>query len=137
MVLRSLLLVVSAGLVVSACGSSHGPWTDPSGNIASSGIIVEYEGFKRCGTQDVVFLEFVGHTYANDPTAALGTLVGDSGAVLTFSDRAELPPDAAAGGYRHSIREVWVAESDVEDYLYLVYDDQRVERWPRAEVPCE
>jgi hypothetical protein len=52
-------------------------------------------------------------------------------------DQAELPVDAVASGYRHNIREVWVAQSDFDDYLYLVFDDDRVERWPRAEIPCE
>ena len=137
MVLRQGLLVGLAVLALSGCASSHGPWTDASGNIASSGIIVEYNGFNRCGTQDVVFIEYAGRTYANDPAGVLGPLTSGGGGLLTFSDQAELPPDAQASGYRHNIREVWIAESDVEDYLYLVYDDERVERWPRAEIPCE
>ena len=137
MVLRRITLAGLAVLVLSACASTHGPWTDPSGNVASSGIIVEYEGFVRCGTQDVVFIEYAGRTYTQDPDGVLGALKGRGGESLTFSDNAQLPSDAVASGYRHSIREVWVAESAVEDYLYLVYDDERVERWPRAEVPCE
>jgi len=136
MVLRRVALAGLTVLGLSACASSHGPWTDPSGNLAASGIILEYDGFNRCGTQGVVFIAYAGRTYARDPTGALGALAGRSGA-LTFSDRAELPSDAVASGYRHSIREVWIAESEVDDYLYLVYDDQRVERWPRAEIPCE
>jgi hypothetical protein len=137
MVLRKGALAGLAVLTLSACGSSHGPWTDPSGNLASSGIIVEYEGFNRCGTQDVVFIEYAGRTYAKDLTGVLGALKGRNGGLLTFSDAARLPLDAVASGYRHNIREVWVAQSDVDGYLYLVYDDQRVERWPRAESPCE
>lgn len=137
MVLRRIALAGLAVLVLNACASTHGPWTDPSGNVASSGIIVEYEGFVRCETQDVVFIEYAGRTYAQDPDGVLGVLNGRGGESLTFSDHAQLPSDAVASGYRHSIREIWVAESDVEDYLYLVYDDERVERWPRAEVPCE
>ena len=137
MVLRRTVLPLAVALVLSACGSSHGPWTDPSGNHASSGIIVEYEGFNRCGTKDVVFLEYAGRTYAKDLSGALGTLTDGGGRSLTFDEPAELPADAVASGYRHNIREVWVAQSDVDDYLYLVYDDQRVERWPRAEIPCD
>jgi hypothetical protein len=137
MVLRQAAVVLLAALTLTACANSHGPWTDPSGNIASSGIIVEYDGFARCGMQDVVFIEYVGRTYANDPTGALGALESRSGAPLSFTDQAELPVDAMASGYRHSIREVWVAQSDFDDYLYLVFDDERVERWPRAEIPCE
>ena len=137
MVLRRFVVVALAALVLGACGNSHGPWTDPSGNVASAGIIVEYDGFNRCGMQDVVFIEFAARTYANDPTGVLGPLEAASGALLTFRDQAELPADAVATGYRHEIREVWVADSDREDYLYMVFDDDRVERWPRAEVPCE
>lgn len=137
MVLRRTVLILVAVIAVSACGATHGPWTDPSGNIASSGIIVEYEGFNRCGTQDVVFIEYAGRTYADDPTGALGPLSAESGESLTFKDQAQLPSDAVASGYRHTFREVWVAESDLEKYLYVVFDDERVERWPRAEVPCE
>ncbi len=137
MVLRRVAVAFLAAAALSACANSHGPWTDPSGNIASSGIIVEYDGFARCGTEDVVFIEYVGRTYANDPTGALGPLESQSGAPLTFLDQAELPVDAVASGYRHNIREVWVAQSDFDDYLYLVFDDDRVERWPRAEIPCE
>ena len=130
-------MALLAGLALSACGSTHGPWTDASGNAASSGIIVEYEGLNRCGTQDVVFIKYAGRTYANDPAGVLGRLTSASGGSLTFSDRGDLPRGARASGYRHSIREVWIAESDVEDYLYLVFDDERVERWPRAEIRCE
>lgn len=137
MVLRRVAIAALAALALSACGSSHGPWIDPSGNLASAGIIVEYEGFPRCGTQDVVFIEYAGRTYAKDPEGSLGPLKSRSGGLLTFSDQADLPIGAVASGYRHSIREVWVAEAEVEDYLYVVYDDHRVERWPRAEVPCE
>lgn len=137
MVLTRRLLVGLTVLALSACSSSHGPWTDSSGNIASAGIIVEYNGLNRCGTQDVVFIEYAGRTYANDPDGVLGPLTSRSGGPLTFGDHAELPADARASGYRHSIREVWIAEPDVEDYLYLVYEDDRVERWPRAEIPCE
>jgi hypothetical protein len=85
----------------------------------------------------VVFIEYVGRTYANDPTGALGPLTGSSGRSLTFKNQAQLPTDATASGYRHTIREVWVAGSDLEEYLYIVFDDERVERWPRAESPCD
>ena len=84
-----------------------------------------------------VTLTDAGRTYAKDLEGALGLLKSRSGAILVFSEEADLPPDALASGYRHEIREVWVAESDIEVYLYVVYDDQRVERWPRAEIPCE
>ena len=137
MVLRRLALVLMATVAVGACGATHGPWTDPSGNLASSGIIVEYKGFNRCATEEVIFIEYVGRTYANDPTGALGPLTASSGRSLTFYNQAELPTDAIASGYRHKIREVWVAGSDLEDYLYIVFDDDRVERWPRAEALCD
>jgi hypothetical protein len=135
-VLRRVAVALVAVVALGAC-ASHGPWTDPSGNIASGGIIVEYDGFRQCGTQDVIFLEYVGRTYAKDLTGALGTLTSPSGAALTYSDDADLPGDAVPSGYRHEVREVWVAQSNIEDYLYVVYDDQRAERWPRAEIPCE
>jgi len=136
MVLKRIAPALAIVLALSAC-ESHGPWTDPSGNPASGGIIVEYDGFNQCGTQSVVFIEYVGRTYAKDLEGVLGPLESPSGGMLAFSEDAELPPGAVASGYRHETREVWVAESDVEDYLYLVYDDQRVERWPRAEIPCD
>ncbi len=44
MVLRRTALTLMAVLVLTAC-DTHGPWTDPSGNLASGGIIVEYDGF--------------------------------------------------------------------------------------------
>ena len=137
MVLRRTALILVAALAVSACGATHGPWTDPSGNLASSGIIVEYGGFNRCGTEDVIFIEYVGRTYANDPTGALGPLTASTGRSLTFRNQAQLPTDAVASGYRHTFREVWVTQSDLEEYLYIVFDDERVERWPRAEVVCD
>jgi hypothetical protein len=135
-ILRRIALALVVVVMVSGC-TEHGPWTDPSGNLASGGIIVEYGGFKQCGTQDVVFLEYVGRTYAKDFEGVLGDLTSPSGALLTYNDDADLPGDAEPSGYRHSIREVWVALSDIEDYLYIVYDDGRAERWPRAEIPCE
>ncbi len=83
-----------------------------------------------------MFIEYVGRTYAKDLDSALGALENPLGGLLTFSEDAELPADAVASGYRHGFREVWVAESDIEDYLYLVFDDDRVERWPRRKSPA-
>lgn len=137
MVLRRVALAAML-LVIAGCSiNQHGPWLTPSGQIVSNAIMVEFDGFKECDTDQVTFIRFVDRQYAKDPQGQLGELRDAAGNVLTFAILDGPPSGAEATGVRHQQREIWRNQADVEDYLYIVYDDGKTERWPRAEVRCE
>ncbi|MGH8875156.1 MAG: hypothetical protein ACRDVM_07890, partial [Acidimicrobiia bacterium] len=100
--------------------------------------VIEFEGLSACVQEDVVFLRFFGDQYANDPMGVLGTLrsVDGDGRVLTFARLDEIPEGAEPTGIHHDEREIYLTDEQ-EDYLYIEVGDTHVERWPRAEVPCE
>lgn len=130
-------LVLLAVIAVGCATNRYGPWYTPSGNQVSSSIMVEFEGFKDCGTDEVVFIRFLGKQYASDPQGQLGTLRSADGMVLSFAELDGPPAGAEATGVRHQDREIWRSSADIENYLYVVYDSGFTQRWPRAEARCE
>lgn len=128
-----MLLLVLAGCSI----NQHGPWLTPSGQVVSNAIVVEFDGFRECNTDKVTFLRFVDRQYAKDPQGQLGELRDAAGNLLTFAVLDRPPSGAEATGVRHQQREIWKNDADIEDYLYIVYDGGKTERWPRAEVACE
>ncbi|HZJ48984.1 MAG TPA: hypothetical protein VFD97_08145, partial [Acidimicrobiia bacterium] len=94
-------------------------------------------GFKDCGTDNVVFIRFLGRQYAYDREGQLGTLTAADGSVLTYAELSGPPSGAEATGIRHQEEEIWRSSADIADYLYIVYDSGFTQRWPRAEGGCE
>jgi hypothetical protein len=137
-VLRRRLILGVLALVLAGCSTNQfGPWYTPSGDIVSNGIMVEFQGFKECDTDKVVFIRFLGRQYAHDPEGQLGTLTADDGTVLTYAEFDSTPGGLDPTGVRHKDEEIWQGQSDVESYLYIVRDGGLTERWPRAEVSCQ
>jgi hypothetical protein len=137
---RPLVLVtIVLALALGACAPSvHGPWRNSSGQIVSNAAIVEFDGFNRCGHRSITFFRFFDRQYAKDPRNVLGDLRSPTtGELLTFANDATLPSGAEPTGFTHRNRAIWVDEAAIDDYLYIVIDDQVVERWPRAEQRCE
>jgi len=135
--IRRIGLVLIVLLVAGCATNRYGPWYSPNGNLVSNSIVVEFQGFKDCGTDKVVFIRFVGRQYAHDPEGRLGTLTADDGTVLTYAELDGPPAGAEATGVRHQDQEIWRSSADIENYLYIVYDSGLTQRWPRAEVRCE
>lgn len=129
----SLLLVATVG----ACGfNSRGPWIDEHGRALQGNEVIEYDGFASCDQERVVFLEFFGDKYAKDELGRLGPLASIvDGEPLAFAALDLLPASAEATGITHAGREIFVGD-DRPDYLYIRLPNGRVERWPRAEIPC-
>lgn len=137
---RPLVLVaIVLALALGACAPSvHGPWRNSSGQIVSNASIVEFDGLNRCGHRSITFFRFFDRQYAKDPRRVLGDLVSPvTGDLLTFENDAALPPGAEPTGFTHRNRAIWVDDGTIDDYLYIVIDDEIVERWPRAEQRCE
>jgi hypothetical protein len=131
------LLLVAVVLTASGCAINHfGPWYTPAGNLVSNSIMVQFQGFKKCGTDKVVFIRFLGKQYAQDPEGQLGTLTDPDGTVLTYAEFDSPPPGLEATGVRHEDREIWRSPADIDQYLYVVYDGGFTQRWPRAETSC-
>ncbi|NIA23959.1 MAG: hypothetical protein GWP04_00150 [Gammaproteobacteria bacterium] len=135
--IRRIGLIFILLLVASCATNRYGPWYTPAGNIVSNSIMVEFEGFKDCGTDKVVFIRFLGRQYAHDREGQLGTLTAPDGTVLTYAELDGPPAGSEATGVRHQDREIWRDSADIENYLYIVYDSGFTQRWPRAEVRCE
>ena len=135
---RLLLALVAFSLLAAACGpGEHGPWLNEHGEIISNAYVLEYDGLARCDQLDVTFFHFFGRQYAKDPNGVLGELVSVDGLrPLTFLRGTDLPSTAVPALITHNNRAIYLNDPDVEDYLYIVIDDQVVERWPRAEQRC-
>jgi hypothetical protein len=137
-VLSRRLLLGALVLALAGCSiNQYGPWYTPAGNIVSSSIMVEFQGFKECDTETVVFIRFLGRQYAYDPQGQLGTLTADDGTVLTYAEFDSPPGGIDPTGVRHKDEEIWQGQADTENYLYVVHDGGLTERWPRAEIPCQ
>lgn len=133
-----LLVFVAFSLFIAACvPGDNGPWVNEQGEIISNAHLLEYRGLAACDQRDVTFFQIFGRQYAKDPDGVLGELVSlDGFRTLDFSLGTDLPDTAVALGITHGRRELYHNQPDIEDYLYIVIDDQIVERWPRAEFRC-
>ena len=127
-----------AALLLASCSlTQFGPWLDESGQRLEGSQLVEYQGFEECGHEDVVFLVFFGDMYAKDTDGTLGELRNALGDVLSYAVLDEIPTDVAPTGLTSGDREIYMNEATREDYLYIHREDGRIERWPRAESPCD
>jgi hypothetical protein len=120
-----------------ACFPPTGPWLDESGQRLEGSQVVQYQGFRHCGHEDVQFLVFFGDMYANDPEGALGPLVNAEGDSLTFAILDEVPSGVVAQGITFRDREIYFDPVTRDDYLYIHLDAGSTERWPRAESECD
>ncbi len=138
MVLSRRFLLGALVLVLAGCSiNQYGPWYTPAGNIVSNSIMVEFQGFKECDTDKVVFIRFLGRQYGYDPEGQLGALTADDGTVLTYAEFDSPPGGTDPTGVRHKDEEIWQGQADIENYLYVVRDGGLTERWPRAENSCQ
>jgi hypothetical protein len=130
------VLVLLVGL--SACTPPvHGPWVDSNGRQVSNAEILEFDGLNRCDQRSVVFFRLYDRQYAKDSRGVLGDLYSLDGIrLLTFEAGTDIPIGVEGTGFRHRDREIYVDLDTVEDYMYIVYDEGVVERWPRAEAQC-
>jgi hypothetical protein len=125
-------------LLLASCGlTQFGPWLDESGQRLEGSQLVEYQGFKECDHEDVVFLVFFGDMYAKDTKGILGELLNASGEVLSYAVLDEVPAGANPSGFTSGQREIYFDDGTREDYLYIHREDGRTERWPRAESACD
>ncbi|MDH3307525.1 MAG: hypothetical protein OEO77_08430 [Acidimicrobiia bacterium] len=142
------LILTAAALFLGACGAGvRGPWLSANGERLETNQVFEYDGLRRCGQREVVFMEFFGRKFAKDPEGILGSLTGSSGQELTFEIEQGVDGALERTGYIHDVkdpitleqvtREILVAEDVPEDYLYIAINDEYTERWPRAEITCE
>ncbi|HEY7565172.1 MAG TPA: hypothetical protein VIA81_09625 [Acidimicrobiia bacterium] len=130
-------LVLAVALLVSCRMTQFGPWLDESGQRLEGSQVIEYQGFAECGHEDVVFLVFFGAMYAKDTAGVLGELTNAGGEVLTFTVLDDTPAGVTATGLTSGPREIFFDEATRDDYIYVRLADGRLERWPRAESPCD
>lgn len=138
---RRLVLLVA--LLLAGCTlNSHGPWLTADGVRLENSLVLEYGGSRACDQHTVTFIVFFGEQYARDPSGVLGRLdsVDGAGRQLTYDTLDDLPEGAEATGITHESkgvrREIWLVPDQRDDYIYMASNDQRIERWPRAEVRC-
>lgn len=133
--MRRLWIMV---LLIGACSlNQHGPWLDESGQPLEGSQVVEYDGLQDCDHGDVVFIRFFGAMYAKDTKGVLGSLVTDEGEPVSFEYLSEVPEGVETTHIRHRDREIYFDPETRHNYIYQVYDDGIVERWPRAEIDCD
>ncbi|MEX0698225.1 MAG: hypothetical protein WD354_00700 [Acidimicrobiia bacterium] len=136
--MRRLCLLLGLALVAACSIGQFGPWLDESGQPLEGSQVIQYRGFEICGHDEVTFLFFFGDLYAQDDDGALGQLTNAEGEVLTFEVLNELPPGTEATHITLGTKEIFFDPNTREDYLYIYRsDDQRAERWPRAEIECD
>ena len=130
-------------LLLGACTlNKHGPWLTEDGVRLENSLVLEYEGSRTCNQQSVTYLVFFGDQYAKDPQGVLGNLqsVDGQGREISYQELDSLPKEAVPTGINHQVRdvnrEIWLVDSERDDYLYVAYSDQRIERWARAEMRC-
>ena len=122
---------------LTACFPPTGPWRDESGQPLEGSQVVEFQGFRHCGHQEVQFLVFFGDMYAKDPEGRLGPLANDAGDPLTYAVLAEVPEGVVAQGINFREREIYFNPETRDDYLYVHFEGGATERWPRAESDCD
>jgi hypothetical protein len=121
-----------------ACSMAQtGPWLDESGQRLEGSQLIQYQGFKECGHEEVQFIVFFGDMYARDPEGVLGQLTNTAGESLSFEVTTEIPEGVVAQGFSFRDREIYFDPLTREDYLYIHFENGNVERWPRAEFPCD
>lgn len=126
-------------------------WLTENGDPAESGAnrfeVRSFAGSEHCGWQSVVFLSVawpLGSTYvAGSNNSEFRQYVRDVNGVLGRRSTAlldslaldtELPAGSVFTGYRSTAgAELWLGPDRGAESVYVVWDDQRVERWPRAE----
>ena len=110
---RAALLAVAALLAAGCAFSEYGPWLSPTGARLEGSQVVEFEGFRECGQEDVVFIRFFGAQYAKDPDGVLGEIRSvDGERVLVYAVLDELPEGAVGTGITHEGREIYLVEDD-------------------------
>ncbi len=134
---RPVALVVLWAVVVTACAPQQGPWFNDAGRRLEGSEVVEFTGFNQCDQESVTFIRFFGDQYAKDPEGVLGQLTSAEGRPLSFALLDGVPDGAEPTGIRQGAREIYVDPATRADYLYIRLGSGQVERWPRAEVPCE
>ena len=133
--LSGLLLL---GLLLVACNQATvGPWLDESGQRLEGSQIIQYRGFEECGHQDAQFLFFFGDTYAKDPKGVLGPLTGADGSELSYVILDEVPEGVTPQGFTYGDQEIYYNLETLDDYIYIRFGGANLERWPRAEIPCD
>ena len=126
------------GFSLIACNqATTGPWLDESGQRLEGSQIIQYRGFEECGHQDVQFLFFFGDTYAKDPVGDLGPLTGAGGSELSYAILDEVPEGVTPQGFTYADQEIYFDPETLDDYIYIRYGGANLERWPRAEIPCD
>ena len=113
-------------------------WWDADGIPVSPDRLADQPGPAHCEWEGARFL-FYGFTetlYVADPDGVVETdsFLSETGETLRgFEVLNALPADAEFTGFRSNGRELWISTSG--SYAYLRTED-RVERWPRAELLC-
>jgi hypothetical protein len=131
----------------------EGIWRDASGDPVPDGlpateplVLHAIEGAEHCGWTSVTFMTMgwppgtqsdngVGaRQYVRDPSDVVSDRTAGP-----FAPSTALPADAAPTGFHRHGWELWVAQSDSDDAVYVVNGDPAagtvVERWPRAVPP--
>ena len=114
-----------------------GPWLDESGQRLEGSQLIQYQGFKECGHEDVQFIVFFGDMYARDPEGVLGPLSNPAGESLSLEKTTQVPHRVKAQGLSFGGRENDLETATRQDYLYVHFENGNLERWPRAEFPCD
>ncbi len=149
---RLTAVALAALFVLTSCADGrYGPWVREDGSVIESSLLIEYQGFRDCDQLDVTFMQFYGYQYARDPGMILGdvTAPDGSGRVLEYDVLfgEEVLATLESQGFTHSARpigsndwvdrEIFLDPASREDYLYVVVDNEAIERWVRYEEQCE
>ena len=119
------------------------PWTKDGKEVSRDELVLA-AGAEHCGWEDSAFLAGEALNASRDQPGALwvrdpkGVLDHDPRAKADFRSPAALPADANWTGYVQDGVELWVADSDKADYVYLVNraDRDDIERWVRGGGLC-
>lgn len=139
-----VLLALLLALVLAACGGKSAPnesearWLDADGKEVPELVVSTYRGAEHCDWQSIAFLHLgwplgtnesigAGRQYVRDPES----LFPEEYAVAPLDLDAELPANARYTGYHRDDVELWLSESEADEAVYIVTDED-VERWPRT-----
>ncbi|HJQ94410.1 MAG TPA: hypothetical protein VJ935_01720 [Acidimicrobiia bacterium] len=135
--MKLLLLLLTAVGIWGCTMAQTGPWLDESGQRLEGSQLIQYQGFEECGHERVQFIVFFGAMYARDPEGVLGGLTNEAGEPLSFEVTTEIPEGVMPQGFTFRDREIYFDPGTREDYLYVYFENGNLERWPRAESPCD